>query len=132
MNGTAGTSRCASACRRRAGETIRQGRIVRSADAGHCYNARPTRSLYREEDRPNMSYFIYKITPGPGEMIKQLEHITQFESFQEAKAQARSMRAELGQGSPVTIKIIFAANQLEAEDKLQEHREAPILAEWEK
>lgn len=79
-----------------------------------------------------MPYFIYKITPGPTAMIKQLELQTQFDSFNEAKNAARAMRAELGADSPVTVKVIFAATPLEAEEKLQEHREAPILREWEK
>ncbi|MBI5461008.1 MAG: hypothetical protein HY941_02355 [Gammaproteobacteria bacterium] len=79
-----------------------------------------------------MPYFIYKITPGPTALIKQLELQTQFENFNEAKNQARTMRAELGAGSPITVKVIFAATPLEAEEKLQEHREAPILREWEK
>lgn len=79
-----------------------------------------------------MPYFIYKITPGPTALIKNLELQTQFENFNEAKNQARAMRAELGAGSPITVKVIFAATPLEAEEKLQEHREAPILREWEK
>lgn len=79
-----------------------------------------------------MPYFIYKITPGPTPMIKQLELQTQFDSFNEAKNTARSMRAELGTDTNVIVKVIFAATPLEAEEKLQEHREAPILREWEK
>lgn len=79
-----------------------------------------------------MPYFIYKITPGPTALIRNLELQTQFENFNEAKNQARAMRAKLGTDSPVTVKVIFAATPLEAEEKLQEHREAPILREWEK
>lgn len=79
-----------------------------------------------------MPYFIYKITPGPTSMIKQLELQTQFDSFNEAKNTARAMRAELGADTNITVKVIFAATPLEAEEKLQEHREAPILREWEK
>ena len=79
-----------------------------------------------------MPYFIYKITPGPTTMIRQLELQTQFEVFNDAKNHARTLRAELGADSPITVKVIFAATPLEAEEKLQEHREAPILREWEK
>jgi hypothetical protein len=79
-----------------------------------------------------MPYFIYKITPGPTAMIRQLELQTQFDNFNEAKNAARAMRAELGTGTNITVKVIFAATPLEAEEKLQEHREAPILREWEK
>ncbi len=79
-----------------------------------------------------MPYFIYKITPGPTAMIKQLELQTEYEVFNDAKNHARKLRAELGADSPVTVKVIFAATALEAEEKLQETREAPILREWEK
>jgi hypothetical protein len=80
----------------------------------------------------HMPYFIYKITPGPTQMVKNLEQLTQFEKFNDAKNHARALRAELGTGTDVTIKVIFAATALEAEEKLLEHREAPILREWEK
>lgn len=79
-----------------------------------------------------MPYFIYKITPGPTQMVKNLEQLTQFEKFNDAKNHARALRAEVETGTDVTIKVIFAATALEAEEKLLEHREAPILREWEK
>ncbi|MFN2309233.1 MAG: hypothetical protein ABR553_05790 [Gammaproteobacteria bacterium] len=79
-----------------------------------------------------MPYFIYKITPGPTAMVKRLELQTQFDSFNDAKQAARGMRAELGVGTDIIIKVVFAATPLEAEERLQEHREAPILREWEK
>ena len=79
-----------------------------------------------------MPYFIYKITPGPTQVVRKLELQADFENFNEAKTRAREMRAELGAETDVTIKVMFAATPLEAEEKLQEHREAPILREWEK
>lgn len=79
-----------------------------------------------------MPYFVYKITPGPTAMVKQLELLTQYEVFKDAMQHARGLRAELGTNTDVTIKVIFAATPLEAEERLQEHREAPILREWEK
>ena len=79
-----------------------------------------------------MPYYVFKITPGPREMIKNLELQQEFDAYREAKACARSMRAQLEPDNDIIIKVIFAANQLEAEDRLQEHREAPILREWEK
>lgn len=79
-----------------------------------------------------MPYYIYKIVPGPTPMVKNLEQITQFEVFNDAKKHAREMRAELGTETDIIVKVIFAATPLEAEDKLQQHREAPILREWEK
>lgn len=79
-----------------------------------------------------MPYYIYKIVPGPTNMVKHLELQTQFEVFNDAKLKARELRAELAADSEEIVKIIFAATPLEAEEKLQEHREAPILREWEK
>lgn len=79
-----------------------------------------------------MPYYIYKIVPGPTQMVKNLEQITQFEVFNDAKKHAREMRAEFGTDTDIIVKVIFAATPLEAEDKLQQHREAPILREWEK
>lgn len=79
-----------------------------------------------------MPYYIYKIVPGPTQMVKNLEQITQYEVFNDAKKHAREMRAELGIETDIIVKVIFAATPLEAEDKLQQHREAPILREWEK
>lgn len=78
-----------------------------------------------------MPYFIYAIQQGPA-MIKHLEKLEQFEKFKDAKNRAREMRADSTPGDERTIKVIFAESELEAEEKLQEHREAPILKEWEK
>jgi hypothetical protein len=79
-----------------------------------------------------MPYYIYKITPGPTELTKSLEKLEQYDAFKEAKTRARSMRAEMGDNAPFTIKVMFADNELEAEEKLLEKREQPILREWEK
>jgi hypothetical protein len=79
-----------------------------------------------------MPYYVFKITPGPSEMIKNLELQQEFDAYRDAKAFARSMRAQLESDKDIIVKVIFAANQLEAEERLQEHREAPILREWEK
>jgi hypothetical protein len=79
-----------------------------------------------------MPYYIYKITPGPTELTKSLEKLEQYDAFKEAKTRARGMRAEMGDNAPFTIKVMFADNELEAEEKLLEKREQPILREWEK
>ncbi len=79
-----------------------------------------------------MPYYIFKIIPGPTNLMKKLEKLEQHESFKEAKQRARAMRAEGGDGDATQIKIMFAENELEAEEKLQEKREQPILREWEK
>ena len=80
-----------------------------------------------------MPYFIYKMTSQEGmSLVKNLELISEFDSFKEAKAFAREQRTELAEGSNEIIKIMFAENQLAAEEQLLEHREKPILMEHEK
>ena len=79
-----------------------------------------------------MPYYLYKITSGPGSLVKTLEKLEEFESFKEARNRARDMRAEMSQDAAYAIKVMFANNELEAEENLMEKREAPILREWEK
>ncbi len=79
-----------------------------------------------------MPYFIYRILPGPSKVITTLEKLQQFDNFQEAKTSARNLRAEQSVEDSSQIKVMFAANQLRAEEELLEKREAPILREWEK
>ena len=79
-----------------------------------------------------MPYFIYKISPGPTNLIKNLEKLEEHEEYKQAQENVRKLRAEQAADSNVSYKVIFAANALEAEERLQEHREAPILREWEK
>ena len=79
-----------------------------------------------------MPYYVYEINEGPTEFIKNMEMVGEHESFKEAKAQARNLRGELADDSKTTYKVIFAETLLEAEERLQEPREEPILREWEK
>jgi hypothetical protein len=80
-----------------------------------------------------MPYFIYTMTSQEGmSLVKNLELISEFESFKQAKAFAREKRTALAEGSNEMIKVMFAENQLAAEEQLLEHREKPILMEHEK
>lgn len=79
-----------------------------------------------------MPYYIYKITQGPTALIKHLEKLEEHESFKEAKQKARDMRMEIVNPNEYTIKVMFADSELDAEEKLMEKRDAPILREWEK
>ena len=79
-----------------------------------------------------MPYFIYKINAGPTALIKNLEKLAEHEEYKTAQKAVREMRAGQQAGDTATYKVIFAANALEAEEQLMEHREAPILREWEK
>jgi len=79
-----------------------------------------------------MPYFVYQISPGPTELIKNLELQKEFDSYKGARTFSRSQRAELDADSDIIVKLIFATSPLEAEERLLEHREKPILMEWEK
>ncbi len=78
-----------------------------------------------------MPYFIFKIKPAPPPVNKQLELLDEMEKFKEAKKHVRTLRAENEQPD-LEFKIIYADSVLDAEEKLMEVREPPILAEWEK
>jgi hypothetical protein len=79
-----------------------------------------------------MPYFIYKIsTRDDLELIRQLELLQVCDAFKAAKAEARRLRAEQPLDG-VIYKVIFAGNQLEAEERLLEKREKPVLMEHER
>lgn len=75
-----------------------------------------------------MPYYIYRLTPmGP---IRQLARLAEFEAFKEASAEAKRLRRELGLAPGEAVKTIFAANELEAEELLnQPAREDPAAGE---
>ena len=65
-----------------------------------------------------MPYYIYRITQtGP---IRQLNKLAQFDIFKEASNEAKRLRRETELGPGDAIKTIFAANELEAEDLLNQ------------
>lgn len=65
-----------------------------------------------------MPYYIYRVTPlGP---IRQLSKITQFEAFKEASNEAKRLRRESELAPGEAIKTIFAANELAAEELLNQ------------
>jgi hypothetical protein len=77
-----------------------------------------------------MPYYVYRIQAGPTAIVKQLELLKEFEVFKEAQDFAKQTRAE--QTDDSQIKVMFADNQLMAEEQLMEKRDKPILREWEK
>ena len=79
-----------------------------------------------------MPYYVYKIQNAEMAMLKQLELINQFEAFKDAKNFAKSQRAEQAPGDASIIKVMFADNQLMAEELLMEKRDQPIVMEHEK
>lgn len=71
-----------------------------------------------------MPYFIYQIGP-----LNILTKQGQAESFKEAKTLANQMRKALDPNQGLSVKMIFADNELAAEDILSQPRELdPSLA----
>ena len=67
-----------------------------------------------------MPYYLYKIHP-----MHIVERITQFDKFKEASAHAKELRDKLTSTDTYAIKVIFAENELHAEEMLGEVREKP-------
>jgi hypothetical protein len=78
-----------------------------------------------------MPYYIYKIIPGETATARILEFTGEHDSYREAKNEVRALRSAQSKDVDFAYKIIFAENQPEAEQLLLEHREKPILKEWE-
>ncbi len=70
------------------------------------------------------------------DLVKNLELLDEFDNYKQAKAYARELRAAQNgdQENDVqgVIKMMFADNQLLAEEQLMEHRDKPIVMEHEK
>ena len=79
-----------------------------------------------------MPYYVYRIENAEMAMLKQLQLINQFDSFKEAKNFARECRAKQAADDTAMIKVMFANNELSAEEQLMEKREQPIVMEHEK
>jgi hypothetical protein len=78
-----------------------------------------------------MPYYIYKIIPGDTAYARTLELTGEHESYRQAKNEVKALRMTQPTDSGLVYKIIFADTQPEAEQRLREHREKPILKEWE-
>ncbi len=80
-----------------------------------------------------MPYYVFKMNSPEGmELVKNLELIDEYESFREAKNFAKSQRTELSKDDATQIKVMFADNQLLAEEQLLAYREKPVVMEHEK
>lgn len=80
-----------------------------------------------------MPYYVYKITTQEGmSLVKNLELLDEFGSFKDAKIKAREVREKQDGAQGVSVKVMFADNQLMAEEQLLEHREKQIVMEHEK
>ena len=80
-----------------------------------------------------MPYYVFKMSSPEGmELVKNLELIDDYESFRDAKNFAKCQRAELNKDDSAQIKVMFADNQLLAEEQLLAYREKPVVMEHEK
>jgi len=69
-------------------------------------------------------YFIYRVLPP-----RRLEKVSDKRSFAEASVEAKALRASPDLPAGCTIKVVFAADETEAERLLSQAREkAPGLA----
>jgi hypothetical protein len=67
-----------------------------------------------------MPYYIYRVSQlGP---VKQLEKLTQIETFKEASGTAKQMRKEVDL-TQCKIQVVFGENELQAEEALYSVRE---------
>ena len=79
-----------------------------------------------------MPYYVYRITDSAAGFVKQLKLLETCESYREAKQFTKKTRAEMTHDDYAQVKVMFAENELSAEEQLQEKREKPITMEWEK
>ena len=66
-----------------------------------------------------LAYYIYRIYP-----FARLEKVAQFEVFKDASAEVKKLRATEDQAANCKLKVIFAENELQAEDLLSQVRTA--------
>ena len=79
-----------------------------------------------------MPYYLFKTKVPDGlELIKHLELLGTYDAFKLAKTEAKRLRVEQPIDG-VSYKVMFAENQLAAEESLQEKREKPVLMEHER
>ncbi len=72
-----------------------------------------------------MPYYVYRVTQlGP---VKQLEKVTQFDVFKDASAAAKRLRKEADLPGGTLVKVMFADNELMAEELLNQVREGEPL-----
>jgi hypothetical protein len=68
-----------------------------------------------------MPYYIYRIEEFP---VRRLELVGRDDVFRTASAQAKALRASADLPPGCTVRMVFAGNELEAEDLLNQKREA--------
>lgn len=79
-----------------------------------------------------MPYYLYRISESAGAVVKNLELLATFDEYRDAKQLAKKTRSEMDTSEKAQIKVMFAENELAAEEQLLEKREKPVVMEWEK
>jgi len=79
-----------------------------------------------------MPYYLFKICSRDNiDLVKDLELLEVFDAFRDAKTEAKKLRSEQADDG-FSYKVMFADNQLSAEEQLLEKREKPVLMEHER
>lgn len=79
-----------------------------------------------------MPYYLFKISSRDSiDLVKDLELLEVFDAFRDAKTEAKKLRSEQAEDG-FSYKVMFADNQLSAEEQLLEKREKPVLMEHER
>lgn len=79
-----------------------------------------------------MPYYLFKISSRDSiDLVKDLELLKVFDAFRDAKTEAKKLRSEQADDG-FSYKVMFADNQLSAEEQLLEKREKPVLMEHER
>lgn len=74
-----------------------------------------------------MPYYVYKVFDFP---LKRVEKIEQHEKYKEGAERSKFLRRELALSEKCNVKMIFAENELQAEELLMQVREpAPELGD---
>ena len=79
-----------------------------------------------------MPYYLFKITSSESfDLLKNLELLQVFDAFRDAKTEAKRLRSQQAEDG-FSFKVMFADNQLSAEEQLLEKRDKPVLMEHER
>ena len=79
-----------------------------------------------------MPYYLFKISSPDGiDLVKNLQLLEVYDSFREAKKKTKILRQE-EKTDEFSVKLMFAENQLSAEEQLIEKRVKPVLMEYER
>ncbi len=79
-----------------------------------------------------MPCYIYQIEESTTSMGKKRSMVNQYGHYKDGKRASRNRRSRRKKTENQQWKMVFADSELEAEELLQEQREAPVLMEWEK